>query len=66
MASESEDTSDDDDIKHDKINIASVRSEVSTAMDVVTPEKTGKIPLKLKIDTGAFGNTLTLQTYRKL
>ena len=66
MASESEDTSDDDDIKHDTINIFSIRSEVFTTMDVVAPGKTGKTPLKLKIDTGASGNTLTLQTFRNL
>ena len=29
-------------------------------------EKTGKTPIKLKIDTGASGNTLTLQTFRNL
>ena len=33
-------------------------------MDVVAPGKTGKTPIKLKIDTGASGNTLTLQTFR--
>ena len=66
MASESEDTSDDDDIKHDTINIFSVRNEVFTTMDVVAPGKTGKTPIKLKIDTGASGNTLTLQTFRNL
>ena len=66
MASESEDTSDDDDIKHDAINIFSIRNEVFTTMDVVAPGKTGKTPIKLKIDTGASGNTLTLQTFRNL
>ena len=35
-------------------------------MDVVAPGKTGKTPIKLKIDTGASGNTLTLQTFRNL
>ena len=66
MASESEDTSDDDNIEHDTINIFSIRSEVFTTMDVVAPGKTGKTPLKLKIGTGASGNTLTLQTFRNL
>ena len=66
MASESGDRSDDDDFKHDTINIFSVHSEVFTAMGEVGIGKTGKIPLKLKIDTGASGNTHTLQTYRKL
>ena len=64
-ASESEDTSDDD-IKHDTINIFSICSEVFTTMDVVATRKTGKTPLKLKIDTRASGNTLTLQTFRNL
>ena len=66
MASESEDTSDDDDIKHDTINIFSIRNEVFATVDVVAPGKTGKTPIKLKIDTGASGNTLTLQTFRNL
>ena len=44
MASESEDTSDDDDIKYDTINIFSIRNEVFTTMDVVAPGKTGKTP----------------------
>ena len=39
MASESEDTSDDDDIKHGTINIFSIRSEVFTTMDVWALEK---------------------------
>ena len=66
IMSESEDTSDDDDIKHDTINISSVCREVFTTMHVAAPGKTDKMSLKLKIDTGASGNTLTLQTYRKL
>ena len=66
MASESEDTSDDDDTKHDTINIFSIRSEVFRTMDVVAPGKTGKTPLKLKMYTGASGNTITLQTFRNL
>ena len=58
--------SDDDDIKHDTITIFSFCSDVFTKMDVVAPGKTGKTLLKLKIDTGASGNTLTLQMFRNL
>ena len=39
IALESEDTSDDDDIKHDTINMFSIRSEVFTTMHVVDPGK---------------------------
>ena len=42
MASESEDTNDDNNTKYDTINICGVRSEVSTTMDVVAPGETGK------------------------
>ena len=66
MVLESEDTSDDNDIKLDTINIFSIRSEVFTTMNVVAPGKTGKTRLRLKIDTVASGNTLNLQTFRNL
>ena len=61
MASES-----DGDIKHDIINNSSVLGEMFSTIYVVAPGETGKIRLKLKIDTGASDSALTLQTYRKL
>ena len=42
---------------YDGIRISSVRNEVFTALDVIYPRKKGMRKIKLKVDTGAAGNT---------
>ena len=50
----------------DCIRISSVRSEVFTTLDVICPRKKGMRKIKLKVDTGAAGNTLPLRTYKQM
>ena len=45
---------------YDCIRISSVRNEVFTTLDVICPRKKGMRKIKLKVDTGAAGNTLPL------
>jgi transposase InsO family protein len=69
---QSEDHTDNDnetpefhDIKVSDINLESIdRSEAYTVIDVVCPWMTGQHKLKLKVDTGASGNTLPLRTLK--
>ena len=53
---------------YDCIRISSVRNEVFTTLDVICPRKKGMRKIKLKVDTGAAGNTppLSLRTYRQM
>ena len=41
-------------------------SEVFTTLDVICPRKKGMRKIKLKVDTGAAGNTLPLRTYKQM
>ena len=50
----------------DCIRISSVRNEVFTTLDVICPRKKGIRKIKLKVDTGAAGNTLPLRTYKQM
>ena len=47
----------------DCIRISSVRNEVFTTLDVICPRKKGMRKMKLKVDTGAAGNTLPFRIY---
>ena len=51
---------------YDCICISSVRNEVFTTLDVICPWKKGIRKIKLKVDTGAAGNTLPLRTYKQM
>ena len=51
---------------YDCIRISSVRNEVFTTLDVICPRKKGIRKIKLKVDTGAAGNTLPLRTYKQM
>ena len=51
---------------YDCIRISSVRNEVFTTLDVICPRKKGMRKIKLKVDTGAAGNTLPLRTYKQM
>ena len=44
----------------------SVRNEIFTTLDVICPRKKGMRKIKLKVDTGAAGNTLPLRTYKQM
>ncbi|KAJ8049065.1 hypothetical protein HOLleu_01628 [Holothuria leucospilota] len=66
--------SDDDSFKtqFDAITISTLnfqplnRKEAYTNIDVICPHRPGKHKLKLKVDTGAEGNTLPLRTVRQM
>ena len=45
---------------------SSVRNEVFTTLDVLCPREKGVRKIKLKVDTGAAGNTLPLLTYKQM
>ena len=51
---------------YDCIRISSVHNEVFTTLDVICPRKKGMRKIKLKVDTGAAGNTLPLRTYKQM
>ena len=51
---------------YDCIRISSVRNEVFTTLDVICPRKKGMRKIKLKVDTGAAGNTLPFRTYKQM
>ena len=51
---------------YDCIRISSVRNEVFTTLDVICPRKKGIRKIRLKVDTGAAGNTLPLRTYKQM
>ena len=51
---------------YDCIRISSVCNEVFTTLDVICPRKKGMRKIKLKVDTGAAGNTLPLRTYKQM
>ena len=51
---------------YDCIRISSVRNEVFTTLDDICPWKKGIRKIKLKVDTGAAGNTLPLRTYKQM
>ena len=51
---------------YDCICISSVRNEVFTTLDVICRWKKGIRKIKLKVDTGAAGNTLPLRTYKQM
>ena len=60
-------TSDEDSTEpYDCIRISSVRSEVFTTLDAICPRKKGMRKIKLKVDTGAAGNTLPLRTCKQM
>lgn len=42
------------------------REEAFTVVDIICPEKTGQHRIKLKVDTGASGNTLPLRTIKQI
>ena len=52
--------------RYDCIRISSVRNEVFTTLDGICPRKKGIRKIKLKVDTGAAGNTLPLRTYKQM
>ena len=51
---------------YDCIRISSVRNELFTTLDVICPRKKGIRKIKLKVGTGAAGNTLPLRTYKQM
>ena len=51
---------------YDCIRISSVRNEVFTTLDVICLRKKGIRKIKLKVDTGAAGNTLLLRIYKQI
>ena len=51
---------------YDCVRISSVRNEVFTTLGVICPRKKGIRKIKLKVDTGAAGNTLPLRTYKQM
>ena len=51
---------------YDCIRISSLRNEVFTTLDVICPRKKSMRKIKLKVDTGAAGNTLPLWTYKQM
>lgn len=66
MRTEAHDLSDEDNLNIDSLDTEDRRNEIFTKVQIKVPEKSKTYNLRVKVDTGANANTMTMRSFRQL